>query len=501
MSPPRRVAFVTAERVPLAKVGGLGDVAAALTDVLAERGHEVSCFLPDYRGIVLPPGARLLPALDPFPVPMGAREEPAAVHKLALPGSRVTLYLVDHRGPGAFFQRDGIYGDPVTGEDYPDNAERFLFFCRAVCEAMKRLGRRPDVVHLNDNQTAFVAAYLKLAYSDDPFFHRSAIVFTLHNVGYQGVYQAATLALAGLPGARVSTGSPFEFYGKLNFLKVGLEFSDLLITVSPRYAIEIQSGPELGHGLEGIFRTRAADLVGILNGIDTRVWNPETDPLIEAPYSAHDLSGKTRCRAALEREAGWSPDPARPIVGVVSRLAGQKGFDLLEAAETELAALEMRLFVLGSGARRYHDLFQRWARTRPQSVHAVLGFDEPLSHRIEAGADLFLMPSRYEPCGLSQMMSQRYGTIPVVRATGGLADTVKNFDPATGEGTGFAFEPYTPAALVDGLKRALAAYREPAVWRRIQARAMAQDFSWEASARKYEEAYAEALERVEMGRP
>jgi starch synthase len=491
-----RIAFVSAERVPLVKVGGLGDVAAALTDVLAERGHEVDCFLPDYLSLALPPGATRTPVLDVFPVPLGDRDELAAVHLLTLPGSRAAIFVVDHAGARAYFQREGVYGDPATGEEYPDNAERFLFFCRAVCESLKRLGRRPDIVHLNDYQTSFVAAALKTAYAADPFFHRTGIVFTAHNVGYQGTYPPSVLARAGLPGAALVAGSPFEFYGKLNFLKVGLEFSDMLTTVSPRYAKEIQTTGEYGHGLEGVFRDRAADLRGILNGIDTRVWNPATDPEIAAGYSAADLSGKAQCRAALAREAGWPEDSDWPIVGIVSRLADQKGFDLLEQAEAPLARLEMRLIVLGSGAKRYHDLFAGWAEERPEAVHAVFGFDEPLSHRIEAGADLFLMPSRYEPCGLNQMMSLRYGTIPVVRATGGLADTVHDFDPASGKGNGFSFEPYEARAMVACLARGLATYRQPHLWRRLQANAMTEDFSWDASARQYEEVYADAAQRA-----
>jgi starch synthase len=495
-----RIAFVSAERVPLVKVGGLGDVAAALTDVLAERGHDVDCFLPDYASLTMPAGATRVPALDVFPVPLGDRDELCAVHRLTLPGSKAAIYLVDHAGARAYFQREGVYGDPATGEEYPDNAERFLFFCRAVCESLKRLGRRPDIVHLNDYQTSFVAAALKTVYAADPFFHRNGIAFTAHNVGYQGIYPPSVLARAGLPRAGVAPGSPFEFYGKLNFLKVGLEFSDMLTTVSPRYAKEIQTTAEYGHGLEGVFRARAADLVGILNGIDTKVWNPETDPAIAARYSVADLSGKAACRAALAREAGWPEDSDWPIVGIVSRLAGQKGFDLLEEAEDDLAKLEMRLIVLGSGERRYHDLFARWMKERPESVHAVFGFDEPLSHRIEAGADLFLMPSRYEPCGLNQMMSLRYGTVPVVRATGGLADTVHEFDPASGKGNGFSFEPYEVDALVASLKRALATYRQRQVWRRVQANGMAEDFSWDASAQKYEEVYAEAARKAQSGR-
>ena len=492
-----RVAFVSAERVPLVKVGGLGDVAAALTDVLAERGHDVDCFLPDYRSLTIPLGAERTPVLDVFPVPMGERDELAAVHQLKLPGSRARIYLIDHEGVRAFFQREGVYVDPATGEEYPDNADRFLFFCRAVCESLKRLGHRPDIVHLNDYQTSFVAAYLKTSYAADPFFYRTGIVFTAHNVGYQGIYAPSVLTRAGIANVAVAHGSPFEFYGKLNFLKVGLEFSDLLTTVSPRYAKEIQTTAEFGHGLEGVFRTRAADLRGILNGIDVKVWNPETDPEIAAHYSARELSGKVACRAALAREADWPEDSDWPIVGIVSRLADQKGFDLLEAAEAWLAKLEMRLFVLGSGAKRYHDLFAGWMKDRPLAVHAVFGFDEPLSHRIEAGADLFLMPSRYEPCGLNQMMSLRYGTIPVVRATGGLADTVHDFDPASGQGNGFSFEPYDAKAMVACLQRALATYRQPHVWAALQVKAMSEDFSWDTSARRYEEVYAEATKKAQ----
>ena len=491
-----RIAFVSAERVPLVKVGGLGDVAAALTDVLAERGHEVDCFLPDYSSLSLPLGATPTPALDVFPVPFGDREELAAVRRLTLPGTAASIYLVDHVGARAYFQREGVYGNPVTGQEYPDNAERFLFFCRAVCESLKRLGRRPEIVHLNDYQTSFVAAAMRTAHAGDPFFDHIGIVFTAHNVGYQGIYPASVLARAGLPGAAVTPGSPFEFYGKLNFLKVGLELSDMITTVSPRYAKEIQTTAEYGHGLEGIFASRAADLRGILNGIDTKIWNPETDPGIAARYSAADLSGKALCRAALAREASWPADSEWPIVGIVSRLADQKGFDLLHKADQALARLEMRLFVLGAGSPVYHDMFARWMKRRPERVHAVFGFDEPLSHRIEAGADLFLMPSRYEPCGLNQMMSLRYGTVPVVRATGGLADTVHDFDPASGEGNGFSFQEYDAHVMVHCLQRALATYRQPQVWRRVQANGMTNDFSWEASAKKYEEVYADAARRA-----
>jgi len=495
-----RIAMVSAERVPLAKVGGLGDVAGALADVLAERGHEVSCFLPDYATLTLPEGARRERVLEPFPVPHGRGEEPAALDRVTLRGTKAAVYLVDHRGPQAFFRRDGIYTDPATALEYADNPARFLFFSRAVCEALKRLGRRQDVIHLNDNQTAFVAAFLREAYAADPFFQRTATLFAIHNLGYQGLYPPEVLEIARLSRDRFHPGSPFEFYGKVNFLKVGLEYADFLSTVSPGYAREIQSDPEIGAGLQGVLAHRAADLAGILNGIDYRVWNPGQDPRIAARYTARDLTGKQVCRAALAREAGWPADSDWAIVGMISRLADQKGFDLVEAALPELLRQELRLFVLGAGQKRYEELFRALAREHPDRVCARVGFDDDLAHRVEAGADLFLMPSRYEPCGLNQMMSQRYGTIPVVRATGGLADTVRDFDPATRHGTGFVFADYDAGAMTAAVKRALAIYRQPRVWHRLVENAMKQDFSWEAAAGRYEEIYREARSRVEARR-
>jgi len=495
-----RIAMVSAERVPLAKVGGLGDVAGALSDVLAARGHEVSCFLPHYAAIRLPEGARRERALEPFPVPHGRGEEVAAVERVTLPGSKVAVYLVDHRGDLAFFQRDGIYTDPATGLEYADNPARFLFFCRAVCEALKRLGRRQDVIHLNDNQTAFVAAFLREVYAADPFFQRTATLFAIHNLSYQGLYPPEALEIARLSRDRFHAGSPFEFYGKVNLLKVGLEYADFLSTVSPSYAREIQVDPEIGAGLQGVLARRAADLAGILNGIDYRVWNPEKDPRIAARYTARDLTGKQACKVALAREAGWPEDSDWAIVGMISRLADQKGFDLVEAAVPELLRQELRLFVLGAGVKRYEELFTKLAREHPDRVCARVGFDDGLAHRIEAGADLFLMPSRYEPCGLNQMMSQRYGTIPVVRATGGLADTVRDFDPASRDGTGFVFQGYEAGEMTAAVKRALASYRQPRVWHRLIENAMKQDFSWETAAGRYEEIYRQARSRVEARR-
>lgn len=497
MSEPLRISFVAAERVPLAKIGGLADVAGALTEALAARGHAVRCWLPGYESLSMPEGARRETAIEHFDVPFGTGSAPAAVERVRLPGSRVEVLLVDHLGPAAYFRRTGIYADPATGEPFADDGERFTFFCRAVCEGMRRLGPPPDVVHLNDYQAAWIAAFLRTHFATDPVLAGVASVYTIHNLAYLGLFPPSLLDLAGIPRDAFRAGSPFEFWNEVNVTKVGLEFADLLTTVSPRYAREIQTS-EFGCGLDGVLRRRAADLVGILNGIDVETWNPATDPHLAARYSASDLSGKVACKAALAREAGWPEDSPWPIAGMITRLTEQKGFDLLEATAADLFRQEMRLFVLGDGDRHFRERLQGWMREHPERVHARFGFDDPLAHRIEGGADLFLMPSRYEPCGLNQMMSQRYGTVPVVRGVGGLADTVQDFDPETREGTGFIFAEYRPAALLVGIKRALAVYRQPHVWQQAMHNGMRQDFSWQASARRYEEAYREARARRAM---
>jgi starch synthase len=487
------IAVMTAERVPLAKVGGLGDVVGALTDGLADRGHSVRCLLPAYQGIALPPGASRTVVLERFPVPFGSAEEMAKLERVELPESGVEIYLVDHLGEAGYFRRQGIYEDPESGEEYEDNAARFLFFSRAACEGLKHIGRPVDVVHLNDNQTAFAAAFLRRHYAADPSFAPAAVVLTLHNVGYQGVYPGDILDLAQIPSQECRLDSAFEFYGKTNFLKVGMVFSDLLTTVSERYAEEIRSGPQFGFGLEGVLEERSADLRGILNGIDYRVWDPETDPHLPERYSVVELAGKQACKAWLAREAGWRAEEDWPIIGMIARLVDQKGLDLIEEAGPELLRLEARYVILGAGLKKYENLVTELSREYPDRFFSRLGFDDEMAHRIEGGADLFLMPSHYEPCGLNQLISLRYGTVPVVRATGGLADTVRDFDPASREGTGFVFVPYDAVAMVAALKRALAIYRQPRVWNALMVNGMAQDFSWEVAITGYENAYRDAM--------
>jgi starch synthase len=358
---------------------------------------------------------------------------------------------------------------------------------------------RIDVLHAHDHQTAWGPCFVRTHKAGQPRFRDTATVFTIHNLGYQGLYDPWVLALAGFPPSQFFPGSPFEFWGRVNFMKVGLSFADMLSTVSPRYAREIQSSGEFGFGLEGLLARRGGQLRGILNGIDDREWNPEIDPLIPAHYVSVQDEGKRRCRAALALKCGFPSDP-KPIVGMVSRLVEQKGFDLIEEAAGELLELEARFVVLGIGQPRYQDLMQRLAKAHPDRFAWRGEMDEALAHLIEAGSDLFLMPSRYEPCGLNQMYSLRYGTPPVVRETGGLADTVEEFDVISKKGTGFLFQDYEAPAMVAALKRALAIRKQPELWLALTQNGMARDFTWRRSAEGYDRLYAEAMQRVQAGR-
>jgi starch synthase len=499
MTRPMSVVHLASEMAPLVKVGGLADVVGALSAEQARRGHRVVVALPDYRTLRLPEGW----SREPFgssEVPWGMSRE-LAHFEVASPrtgGPRVLL--VRHAGERRFFDRAGIYDEPHSGAGYPDNAERFLFFARAALSGLARIGERFDVLHAHDQQAAWAPCFVRTHLAQADAFRDVATVFTIHNLGYQGIYDPWVLGLAGFPRELFYPSSPFEFWGRVNYMKVGLAFADLLSTVSPRYAREIQSSGEYGFGLEGVLRRRSADLVGILNGIDDVTWDPARDPHLPAHYDVDHPAGKAAVREALVAASGFPSRPDRPLVGIVSRLAEQKGFDLLEQAESELLKLDARYVVLGSGQPRYQDLFTRLAAKHPDRVHFRSGFDEPFAHLIEGGSDLFLMPSRYEPCGLNQMYSLRYGTVPVVRETGGLADTVEEFDLATRTGNGFLFQRYEPADLVAALKRALAIYRQRELWSALQKNGMSRDFSWRASADGYDRLYEAARDRVAQGR-
>jgi starch synthase len=478
------ILMVTPEAHPFAKTGGLAEVAAALPAALAAVGHAVTLVLPRYRGI----DTTGLTAL-PIAFRLGDRSLSLSVFERTLPDG-VVLALVD--APG-LFDRDGLYGD-ATG-DYPDNAWRFAVFSRAALEYARARKVRPSVIHAHDWQTGLVPAYQKMALSTDPIVGGVPVVFTIHNLAFQGLFPAPTVETIGL-GWSVMDIQAMEYWGQISYLKAGINFSEKITTVSPTYATEITS-PELAFGFDGILRRRAGDLVGILNGIDTTRWNPAADEYVPAKFTADDLSGKQIAKRALLDAAGLTPGliastdaraMVRPLIGLVSRLTDQKGFDLIAASADELMSLDASWVMLGSGEPRYEDLWRALAARHPGRVAATIGFDERLAHLIEAGADIFLMPSRFEPCGLNQLYSLRYGTLPVVRATGGLKDTVEDAGP-NGRGTGFTFSQYTPGALVDALRRALVAFRNQDLWRTMQRRAMQQDHSWDASAREYVKVY------------
>jgi starch synthase len=474
-----RILFVASEGLPFSKTGGLADVIEALPKALVAQGHEVAVVLPRYRGTTV--GGVVVPSLT---VSIGGRLRFPAVADGGVLGG-VRYFFVDDP---EYFDRDGLYGG--RGGDYPDNAERYSEFCRVAIEIAKSVWPA-DVVHCHDWQTALVPVLLRTAYARDPVAQTLPVVFTIHNLAYQGLFARDVLSRADIPVAVFHPGG-IEFFGNVNLLKGGLIFSDYLTTVSHKYAQEIQT-PEFGYGLDGVVRDRADRLVGILNGVDYALWNPEKDKLIAARYSAKDLSGKQVCKQALRKLFEFPQEElARPVIGIVSRFADQKGFDLIAERAHELMQEEMTLVVLGTGDRKYEDLFRSLATTYPSRVGVKIAYDDTVAHQIEAGADLFLMPSRYEPCGLNQIYSLKYGTVPVVRATGGLDDTIEAFDLESGTGTGFKFEEYSGAALVQCVRRALQHYEDERIWKRIQLNGMAKDFSWKGSATEYAKVYAAA---------
>ncbi|MGB7847615.1 MAG: glycogen synthase GlgA [Candidatus Acidiferrum sp.] len=474
-----RILFVASEALPYAKTGGLADVIEALPRALVKLGLDVAVFLPKYRGVKT--GSLALPSMT---IPQGTRLRfPAIVSGGMHRGVRY-FFLDDP----FYFDRDGIYGG--RNHEYPDNAERFTEFSRAAIELAKQIWM-PDVIHCHDWQTAMVPVLLRSSYADDPMVRELPVVFTVHNIGYHGLFPKEALERAGIPPGVFHPGG-IEFFGNVNFLKGGLIFSDYLTTVSQKYAQEIQTS-EFGFGLEGVIRTRSDRLVGILNGVDYSAWSPERDTLIPMKYSIKDLAGKRVCKEGLLDEFKLLKDDVhRPVLGIVSRFADQKGFDLIARVAAELLKEDVLLAVLGTGERKYEEMFRALASDFPGRVGAMIAYDNRLAHLVEAGADIFLMPSRYEPCGLNQIYSLRYGTVPVVRATGGLDDTIEAFDLEQGTGTGFKFVEYTGAALMGALRQALREYSDESAWKRIQLNGMAKDYSWNTSAAEYAKLYEAA---------
>jgi starch synthase len=483
-----KVLVVASECVPFAKTGGLGDVVGALPKALARRGHEVWVMLPRYSSVA--PGKVVERGLE---IPMGNGRHAVDIHE-GQTRSGVRHFFVEYP---PYFDRQGLY--QVQGRNHPDNAERFALFSKAVLEFLQRT-ERPDVVHCHDWQSALVPVLLKAAPLANSRIGRVPVILTVHNLGYQGAFPADAMERIGLPGELFAVDG-LESRDRVNFLKGGMLYADYITTVSRRYAEEIQT-PECGHGLDPVVRQRADSLAGILNGVDYAEWNPETDPHIAANYSSAKLEGKQLCRADLLRQFHLSEgEGRRPVVGIVSRFASQKGFDLIAEAANALMRENLFLVALGTGEPMYEELFRQLAARHPNKCAVRIAFDNALAHKIEAGSDIFLMPSKYEPCGLNQIYSLKYGTVPVVRAVGGLDDTVVPFDAGSGAGTGFKFTPYSGGAMLDALRGAIRLYRQdPTAWLKLIRNGMQQDFSWETSAAQYERHYHQ-VSRGNVGSP
>jgi len=474
--PAMKIAFLASEVAPYAKTGGLADVVGALPRYLAKSGLDVKVFMPLYREV----RQKEIPILktgDRLSLHWAGQEEIFSVWESVESGSLV--YFIDKP---ALYDRECLYG--TRAGDYPDNGERFAFFSQAALETLKKIGFAPDILHVHDWQAAIALAFLKSVYSADPFFEKTRTLATIHNLAYQGLFDKSILKAVGLPET-LGGLDELEFYGKVNFLKAGILYSTAVSTVSYRYSREIQT-PEFGCGIDGLLRRRSDVLAGILNGVDYAAWNPATDTMIAANFTPTDLSGKAAAKKDLLSVFGIPlPQKDMPVIGMVSRLAGQKGLDLVIDSLGKLFPLGVKLIILGTGEDHIHRALETARLRYPSFFGLKIAFDDSLAHKVVAGSDMFLIPSRYEPCGLTQMYSLKYGTIPIVRATGGLDDSIQEFNPAEKRGNGFKFEEYSSEAMLKAVQRAIQLYIQKPVWNGLVRNAMACDFSWERSAQEY----------------
>lgn len=475
-----RVAFLSSEVSPFAKTGGLADVAGALPIFLSKLNIEIRLIMPFYQN-VQEKDLRLTKIINKQAIYWKGKKENFSTWEHRK--KSVPIYFIENR---KYFDRDSLYG--TAKGDYPDNGERFAFFSKACLETLKTIGFSPHILHCHDWQTAITLAYLKFTYSDDVFFKGVRSLFTIHNLAYQGIFEKEILSTIGLPDYLFNMTN-LEFFGKVNFLKAGILYSTAVSTVSPRYSKEIQI-PEYGYGLDGLVKAKNKILYGILNGADYSSWNPSTDKLITSNYSQEDFSGKKECKNALLKSFSLPVlKKDMPVIGMVSRLSNQKGFDILYESLEDLFRMEVYLIILGTGEEKFHHILSSAEKKYPSSLGLKIAFDEKLAHRIVAGSDIFLIPSRYEPCGLTQMYSLKYGTIPVVRATGGLDDAIEIFDSAKKTGNGFKFRDYSSKALLSSLKEAVSIYHEKEKWQVLMRNAMGYDFSWGKSAQEYLKLY------------
>lgn len=480
---PLNILMVASEAAPFAKTGGLADVVGALLQALQAYGHDVRLVMPWYRSVRAASGP-LRKSRTTIPVPIGGAVYSVAFRQGHL--DQVPVYFID---VPELYDRQGLYGE--QGQDYPDNALRFGLLSRAALELARKVAFQPDIVHAHDWQAGLVPVYLNQHLWRDPCFTETGSLFSIHNLGYQGLFNAETLVELGLDSS-LASADRLEYFGRISLLKGGIRYADRVSTVSPTYCREIQT-PECGMGLDGLLASRQASLHGILNGLDGTLWDPATDPALPKNYSAKDLRGKAICKAALQKELGLQPDPTVPIVAMVTRLDSQKGIDLLLDEWQKVLSRKLQLVILGSGTPAYEQVLTDLAQTSPGRVAVSRLFSDLLARRIYAGSDLFLMPSRYEPCGLGQLIALRYGSVPLVRATGGLADTIVDRRTQADQANGFVFQDYTGTALVEGLDRALSAYHQDETWQALRQTGMQQDFSWQRASSAYTDLYRRIL--------
>jgi starch synthase len=487
-----QIAYVSPEVVPFAKTGGLADVAGALPKALVNAGHTIKVFMPLYQQIDKDK-YRIRAVKESLTIEIDGANESFDLYHCRLADSECDFYFIRI---DKYYDRPSLYLSPETGKDWEDNDLRFCAFSKAVLESLIALEFRPDIINCNDWQTGLIPAYIKCQNYGDGFFAETATIITVHNIGYQGLFPAETFKKLGFEDKWYYPASGFEYYEQVSFLKVGLEFSDIINTVSARYAKEIQSSKEYGAGMEGLLLSRTADLFGVVNGIDYSIWNPETDTLIAGNFSAVKPDGKAKNKTALKKLTKL-PLVRRdvPLIGMISRMASQKGFDLIAEIADQIFELDIQLVVLGTGDKLFEELFLELAKKYPKKLSVNMKFDDGLAHLIEAGSDMFMMPSRYEPCGLNQLYSLKYGTVPIVRETGGLADTIENCNPARNTGTGFVFKNYDSKELLNTIRFAVEVYKNKNVWAGLMKRGMEKDFSWGNSAAKYLELYEKAIQK------
>lgn len=488
-----KVLFVTSELFPFVKTGGLADVSNSLPQALHELGHEVRIMVPKYGAI----DSRKFKIHDvvrlkDLTTMIGDKEVTFSIKSSFLPSPKVRVQIYFLENQEYFGSRKSLYTDPISGDDYPDNDERFILLNKGVFELILKLGWVPDIIHCNDWQCGLIPAYFKTTYKDEEQFQTFNILFTIHNLSYQGIFNKSSFKKTGLPDSLNSPEGIIQD-GKVNFMKAGLTYAHVINTVSESYANEISSNKEVAGTLLPLLEKRKSDIYGLVNGIDYGTWDPDSDPFLSHRYSAKNLEGKLKNKQELVERFSLKFDPSIPVIGIISRLYDVKGIDLIIEAFPEIMKKNVQVVLLGAGDKKYQNAFEKLNDKYPEKFASYIGFNDELAHLIEAGSDMYLMPSKFEPCGLNQMYSLVYGTVPIVRKTGGLADTVVRFNEETDEGTGFVFEEYSSAAMLKELERALAIFEDQKVWSKIIRNGMKVDFSWQASAKRYVDLYKTIL--------